>query len=73
MTSHDSSDVLTELKPERVDSLIASDYERVRANELMSSGAHAIEDVGGAARWPEDRVVVSDVPVTAVGHRRGSK
>lgn len=71
MTSHESADTLTALVPERVDGLLASDFDRVLATELMESGAHAIEDVGGAARgYVDERVVVSDVPVTAVGYRR---
>jgi hypothetical protein len=74
MTSHDSADTLTPLRPECIDSLLASDFDRVLATELMESGAHAIEDVSGAARYDDEQVVMNDIaPVTTVGRRRGSK
>lgn len=70
MTAHDSADSLTPLRVERADAIV----DRVTASEWSSSGSPGIEDVDGAARGYEDeRVVVTDVPVTAVGYRRGSK
>lgn len=59
MTSHESSDFLTPLRPERIDALV-SDWDLLKSIDFLSTGAHAIEDVGGAARW-NDRAVLSDI------------
>lgn len=79
--AHESSDMLTPLRPERVDILgFASELERYRASEeWVCSGSPGIEDVDGAARIldaEEDqpaRVLVSDVPTVAWRVRRVDK
>jgi hypothetical protein len=59
MTAHESSDTLSPLVPERFESEL---LDRSRAAEVYACG-FATDD---------DRVVVvSDVPVTVVGKRRG--
>lgn len=69
MTSGQSSDSLTPLIAEHHE-LQFSDYDRMRVTEWMATGAHAIEDVDGAARYDE-QVVISDIGAvkTRVGKR----
>lgn len=74
MSAHGSSDFLTPLRPER-DVILgrASEWELCKAAEWASLGSPGIEDVDGAVRCCDERVVISDIaPVTTVG-RRGSK
>lgn len=67
--SNQSSDFLTPLCPERLD-LLPSDFDRVLANDWLSSGSPGLDDVDGAARMVEEYVALSDItPVTVVGRR----
>jgi len=70
MAATQSSDFLTPLRPERIDALLASDFDRVLANDWLSTGAHAIEDVGGAARYDE-RVLLSDIGAVTKAMKSG--
>lgn len=61
MTSHDSTDTLTALVPERHDNDV---LDRTKAADWHAAGQPGIE-----------RVVITDIaaPVTTVGHRRVGK